>query len=150
MIFIGKTGSGKTTLCQKLQDLKLQYKKTQMVEYYKDAIDTPGEYLENRAYYHAFMVSAADAKMIALLADPTVEENYLPPMFSTVFDKKVIGIVTKISLVVEQKKIELAKQSLQKAGANPVFLVDTWTGEGIQSLFDYLEEHCAEGEKSKV
>jgi len=32
VIFIGKTGSGKTTLCQKIHDLDLEYKKTQSVE----------------------------------------------------------------------------------------------------------------------
>ncbi len=30
IIFMGKTGSGKTTLCQKLDDLELRYRKTQL------------------------------------------------------------------------------------------------------------------------
>ena len=45
VIFIGKTGSGKTTLCQKLDELDIKYKKTQSVEKYKNSIDTPGEFL---------------------------------------------------------------------------------------------------------
>ena len=31
IIFMGRTGSGKTTLCQKLDALELKYKKTQSV-----------------------------------------------------------------------------------------------------------------------
>ena len=42
VIFIGKTGCGKTTLCQKLNELEIKYKKTQAVELYDNAIDTPG------------------------------------------------------------------------------------------------------------
>ena len=66
VIFIGKTGSGKTTLCQKLHDLEIQYKKTQSIEVYDESIDTPGEYLENRFYYKALIVTAADADIIAV------------------------------------------------------------------------------------
>lgn len=32
IIFIGKTGCGKTTLCQKLHNMALTYKKTQAVD----------------------------------------------------------------------------------------------------------------------
>ena len=55
IIFMGKTGSGKTTLCQKLDQLELKYKKTQSVELYNNAIDTPGEYMENRNLYNALI-----------------------------------------------------------------------------------------------
>ena len=70
-----KTGSGKTTLCQKLDQLELKYKKTQSIEVYNNAIDTPGEYMENRMLYHALITTSADAKIIALVYDPTQEEN---------------------------------------------------------------------------
>ncbi|MBU4439407.1 MAG: EutP/PduV family microcompartment system protein, partial [Firmicutes bacterium] len=40
---IGKIGSGKTTLMQRLNEEELKYSKTQMVSYYDDFIDTPGE-----------------------------------------------------------------------------------------------------------
>ncbi len=75
VIFMGKTGSGKTTLCQKLDELELEYKKTQSIELYNDAIDTPGEYMENRTLYNALMTTSVDAKIIALVYDCTQEEN---------------------------------------------------------------------------
>ena len=73
MIFIGQSGCGKTTLCQKLNEEEIRYKKTQAVERYGESIDTPGEYLENRHFYNALIMSAVDAGIIALVADPTSE-----------------------------------------------------------------------------
>ena len=48
LMLVGKTGVGKTTLTQRLNKEKLEYKKTQMVDYIGEIIDTPGEYIENR------------------------------------------------------------------------------------------------------
>lgn len=140
VIFIGKTGSGKTTLCQKLNALKLEYKKTQAVELYQNAIDTPGEYLENRHYYSALIMTAVDADLIALIGDPTAEESFIPPAFAGSFSKKVIGIITKISLVEQQEQIEKVKTKLLEAGAEKIFEIDTVDNIGIKQLFDYLSE----------
>ncbi|MGL5354913.1 MAG: EutP/PduV family microcompartment system protein, partial [Clostridium sp.] len=63
VIFIGKTGCGKTTLCQSLDSEEIKYRKTQSVEIYNSSIDTPGEYLENRFYYKALIVTSADADL---------------------------------------------------------------------------------------
>lgn len=140
VIFIGKTGSGKTTLCQKLNALKLEYKKTQAVELYNNAIDTPGEYLENRHYYSALIMTAVDADLIALIGDPTAEENFIPPAFAGSFSKKVIGIITKISLVKQQEQIEKVKTKLLESGAEKIFEIDTIDNIGIKQLFEYLSE----------
>lgn len=138
IIFIGKTGSGKTTLCQKLNDLKLEYKKTQAVEIYNNAIDTPGEYLENRHYYSALIMTAVDADLIALIGDPTAEENFIPPAFTGSFSKEVIGIITKISLIQDEEKIIKVEKQLKEAGVTKIFKIDTVKNIGIETLFDYL------------
>ncbi|BFL46931.1 ethanolamine utilization protein EutP [Lactonifactor longoviformis] len=138
VIFMGKTGCGKTTLCQKLHEQELKYKKTQAVERYGDAIDTPGEYLENRHFYNALIMSAIDARMIALVADPTSSYQAIPPGFASIFGKKVIGIITKCREAT-QEQIQKARGELQAGGAWPIFAVDTPAGVGIPELFDYLE-----------
>lgn len=140
IIFMGRTGCGKTTLCQKLNELEIKYKKTQAVEVYDNAIDTPGEYLENRHYYSALIQTSVDAKLIAILADPTAEANYIPPAFTGTFAKEVIGIITKINLVTDQKRIERVRQELQSAGIQKIFMVDTIDGVGIKELFEYVHE----------
>lgn len=140
IIFIGKTGCGKTTLCQKLNELEIKYKKTQAVELYENAIDTPGEYLENRHYYSALIMSAVDAKIIALVADPTAYDHFIPPAFAGSFAKEVIGIITKVNLVTDDKQILKVEEGLKAGGASHIFKVDTVDGVGIEPLFTYLQE----------
>lgn len=138
IIFMGKTGSGKTTLCQKLDQLELKYKKTQSVELYNNAIDTPGEYVENRNLYNALITTAVDAKIIAIVYDCTQEENYIAPGFASMFCKDVIGIITKINKATNEE-IELANERLLLAGVSKVFKVDTIDNIGLEELFNYLE-----------
>lgn len=140
IIFMGRTGSGKTTLCQKLNDMEIKYKKTQSVELYDNAIDTPGEYMENRNFYRALIMTAVDAKLIAILADPTVYDNYIPPAFAGTFAKEIIGIVTKIKIAKSEADILRVERELREAGAQKIFHVDTVEEVGIEELFDYIHE----------
>lgn len=140
IIFIGKTGSGKTTLCQSIDKLELKYRKTQSVEVYNKSIDTPGEYLENRYYYKALVVTAADADIIALVYDCTKEESYIAPGFASMFMKDVIGIITKIDLAEDESLIKRAEKRLKEAGVSNIFKVDTLSGYGIEELVNYIEE----------
>ena len=138
VLFIGKTGSGKTTLCQWLHEQTPKYQKTQAVTYFEDAIDTPGEYLEQRGFYSALMVTACDADLIALVADPTAEENFLPVGVSGAFTKPVVGIVTKRRQA-DSAAIRRAERSLPDAGARQIFVVDTLFGDGLAALRQTIE-----------
>jgi ethanolamine utilization protein EutP len=140
VIFMGRTGSGKTTLCQKLDELELKYKKTQSVEVYNKAIDTPGEYLEHRHFYKALIMSAVDAEIIVLVGDPLALENYIPPSFAGSFAKELIGVITKINLVTEYSQIQKVEEELWAAGVSHIFKVDTVEGIGIEELFAYLDK----------
>lgn len=137
---MGRTGSGKTTLCQKLDALELKYKKTQSVELYDNAIDTPGEYMENRNFYRALIMTAVDAKLIAILGDPTVRDNYIPPAFAGTFAKEIIGIVTKVAIADSEEDIKRVEMELRQAGARNIFRVDTVEEIGIEELFHYIHE----------
>jgi len=59
-MLIGSIGAGKTTLSQALIDEIIRYKKTQSIEFGDYIIDTPGEYLDNRVYYNALIVTSAE------------------------------------------------------------------------------------------
>lgn len=140
IIFMGRTGSGKTTLCQKLDALELKYRKTQAVELYDNAIDTPGEYMENRNFYRALIMTAVEAKLIAILGDPTVKDNYIPPAFAGTFAKEIIGIVTKVAIAESEADIARVERELREAGARKIFRVDTVEDIGIEELFHYIHD----------
>ncbi|PFJ16599.1 ethanolamine utilization protein EutP [Bacillus cereus] len=140
VIFIGKTGSGKTTLCQKLHKHVIEYKKTQAIENFDYAIDTPGEYIENRHYYKALIVTSVDADIVGLVQDCTEEGSYFPPAFGNIFPQPVIGIVTKIDQVENRDKIEQAKKHLETAGAEQIFEISTTQNIGIYKLEQFLED----------
>lgn len=136
---MGKTGAGKTSLCQSLNNLAVEYKKTQAVDFYQNSIDTPGEYMESRFYKQALIMSAADADVIAFVYDCTQDEGYIPPGFGSMFPKEIIGIITKTDLVNNRDRIELAKDRLRMAGATEIFEVNTLKSEGIDKILNYLK-----------
>lgn len=139
ILLIGKTGSGKTTLIQRLTDAPLQYQKTQTIRRHLQFIDTPGEYLENRGYYKALITSSYDADLIGLVQDCSSEEAWLPPLFSSAFSKPVIGIVTKADLAQRPEQLARAEALLRRAGAQEIFLVSAVENRGIAALSAYIQ-----------
>jgi ethanolamine utilization protein EutP len=139
VMFVGRTGCGKTTLYQALHNRPIEYKKTQAIDFFDDTIDTPGEYMENVRYYRALNVTAADCDVIALVHDCTNEISIFPPQFSSMFSKPVIGIITKIDLCNDKEPIKKAEKSLLDAGAKRIFKVSSVNNEGIEELKRWLK-----------
>lgn len=134
IMFVGRTGCGKTTLTQVLQNEEIDYKKTQAIEFFQNTIDTPGEYIENRAYYRALIVSSSDCDIIGLIQDCNDEECIFPPSFGCTFAKPVVGIITKVDLCEEERFIERAEMYLKDAGAEQVFKISSISKEGIEDI----------------
>lgn len=143
-IFIGKSGCGKTTLVQRLENRNIAYRKTQTVEHTMHFIDTPGEYLERRGMYRALVVSAVDADVIGLVQECGEDNTWIPPSFASMFAKPVIGIVSKADLAKSEEQIVFASDVLVRAGVEQVFVVSAVRDIGLDPLQDYLR---ASGEK---
>lgn len=139
-IFIGKSGCGKTTLIQRLENETLSYKKTQMVEHYLNFIDTPGEYLERRNMYRALIVSSADADVIGLVQECGADNTWLPPSFAGTFAKPVFGVVSKADLAQSQADIDFATEILKSAGVERVFVVSAVQSTGLEPLLEFLAD----------
>lgn len=139
VIFIGKSGCGKTSLCQRLQGEEVRYKKTQSIDLYVDSIDTPGEYLENRAYYSALITTAAEANIIALVQECGDTISKMPPGFAGTFGRDVIGIVTKIDKENCENSMMIIEEQLRSAGVTRIFKVSAYTGEGIDEVKRFIE-----------
>lgn len=138
IILVGHVACGKTTLCQRLNGLEQIYKKTQAVEVINFTIDTPGEYLEHRAYLRSLTVSSVDTDLVLFLQDATSERFMFSPGQSAAFPIPVIGVVTKVDLATE-KQVEQAVELLHLAGADPVFRISSIRGDGMDALMEYLQ-----------
>lgn len=136
LLLIGKTRSGKTTLSQVLHGRALQYRKTQAVSYDGRIIDTPGEYMENRRYYSALLATSTQCDLVGLVQDGTARNSVFPPGFSSMFSKKVIGIVSKID--VESCDLARAVKFLRWAGAKEIIPISSVDRVGLSDLEQYL------------
>lgn len=138
LMLIGTTGCGKTTLSQKLNRLKVEYKKTQMVGYEGNVIDTPGEYIECKTFYRALNVISMEADIIALVQSSLEQTSLFPPNFSNMFNnKKIIGIITKIDLNNNVKTIE---NSLYNAGVEKIYKSELNDTDDLNRLIALIKE----------
>ncbi len=138
IILIGRSGAGKTTLCQYINKEDLRYHKTQTVHVINQSmIDTPGEYLERTYLRGALMVSSVDADLLLLVQDASEDGTMFPPAFVSSFAKPSVGVVTKSDLA-DDTQIENAKKHLLAAGAEKIFVTSSVCGEGFKPLLDEL------------
>ena len=138
IILIGHTACGKTTLCQRINGKKVEYKKTQAIEVINCTIDTPGEYLEHRSFLRGLMVTAVETEVALFVQDATSDRFMFSPGQSAAFPVEVVGVVTKTDIANDQQ-IKDAVSLLKLAGANPVFCVSAVQGTGMEELLSYLE-----------
>ncbi len=140
ILIIGQTGCGKTTLSQRLLNEEIRYKKTQSVEVLGDVIiDTPGEYVQSKQFYRALVVTAVEADYILMLQDSSEDQCSFSPMMKGMFNKPIIGVMTKIDLSVDKHRIAMLEELLTMSGAERIFHVSSTTGEGIKELSEFLE-----------
>lgn len=139
VMMMGRVSCGKTTLCQYLLGQELQYHKTQTVQILGDAIDTPGEYVENRALMRGLTVTAVDADAVLFLQDCTDLECRFSPGQAAMYGRPVIGVVSKIDAAPDGQAVEDARMLLRLSGADPIFAISAYTGEGVGELVEYLE-----------
>lgn len=146
IMFIGPVGVGKTTLTQRLKGLDITYYKTQAIEFHDSVIDTPGEFLQHRRFYNALTVTSAEAEVIGLLTSAIATINTFPQGFASLFNKPVIGIITKIDLVTEPSILERPRKQLYLAGAKEIFEVSSTENTGVDMLQAYLSKDDKIGE----
>ncbi len=140
MMLIGRSGAGKTTFCQALNDLKLEYKKTQAIEFLDNAIDTPGEYMERQSLYRALIVTAIEADLIVMVQSCTDEVCVFPPGLSGMFGKPAVGIISKTDLAEKPEMIEEAEQKLRLAGCDRIYPISSLRKDGLSEIRRFLEE----------
>ncbi|QMI05638.1 propanediol utilization protein PduV [Citrobacter sp. RHB25-C09] len=139
MMLIGPSQCGKTSLTQCLRGESLQYQKTQAIVWTAEAIDTPGEYLENRCLYSALLASACEANIIALVLNSNAEWSPFSPGFTVPMNRPTIGIITKSDLATPQQ-IARVTCWLDMSGAQRVFVTSAVDNSGLAELFAFLNQ----------
>ena len=137
-MLVGKTGAGKTSFTQAMQGEDLVYKKTQAVNIVNNAIDTPGEFVENRALYRALITSGADAEVIVLVQDCTDDTCMFAPGFATMFGKPTVGLVSKVDIAENEEAIEQAREKLELAGCDRIFYISNKDRRGVDDVKAYI------------
>lgn len=135
IILMGRSGVGKTTLKQALRNEKIEYKKTQYIDWNDWIIDTPGEYVENRNLSSALGLYAYEADVVALLLSADDWFSVYSPNMVGLVNRDVVGVVTKTDLEDPRK----AENWLRLAGCTKIFKVNSITGDGVKELVDYLK-----------
>lgn len=136
-MLIGETRVGKSSLIRKLSGEDYVARRAMAVEYCGQFINTPGEFLENRRFYNALITSSADCDILLFVQDAVRKSSLFPPLFASMFNRKVIGIVSKIDA--PEANIERAQRFLQNAGVKKSHLISSMTGEGMDSLRQMLQ-----------
>ncbi len=134
----GRSETGKTTLMQALKGEKITYHKTQYVNHFDVIIDTPGEYAETNKLAGALVMYSYEADVVGLLLSAIEQYSLYPPCCTSVVNREVIGIVTKIDH--KDANPERAAEWLRLAGCKKVFFVSAYTGEGVTDILEYLKE----------
>ena len=66
-----------------------------------------------------------------------IRDRY-PPNVTTLCNREVIGIVTKIDH--PQANVRQAEEWLRLAGCEKIFRISSYTGEGVPELLEFLKE----------
>ena len=138
VIFIGRSGAGKTTLSQALLGEDTEYRKTQSVEHRGFTIDTPGEYAETKTLAGALAVFTYEADVVGLIISANEPYSLFGPNITSMANREVIGIVT--GLTKKGANPDRAERWLKLSGCKKIFRVDSKTGEGIPELATFLQE----------
>ena len=135
---MGRSECGKTTLTQALKGEHIQYHKTQYINYFDVIIDTPGEYIQTKQLGYALALYAYEADVVGLLLSATEPYSLYPPNITSMVNREVVGIVTKINE--KGATPERAKRWLKLTGCKTIFFVDSKRQQGIAEILEYLRE----------
>ena len=132
VIFVGRSGAGKTTLTQALSGEGLHYAKTQDVKNDGFMIDTPGEY---------------EADIVGLLMSADEPYCLFSPNMVSMCNREVIGIITGIDK--PHANLPRVTNWLKQTGVKRIFYLSSVTGEGVEELKSFLRDFDPKAEKAK-
>ncbi len=95
-------------------------------------VDSPGEFLENRRLLPALLTSSTTCNIVVLVQDAAAITSPFSPGFAAMFNKRVIGVVTKIDK--ESSCSERAEEFLRRAGVKEIIKTSAVEKTGLDRL----------------
>ncbi|MDD3279160.1 MAG: EutP/PduV family microcompartment system protein [Lachnospiraceae bacterium] len=141
LFLMGRSEAGKTSLMQALKGEELHYHKTQYTNTDDIAIDTPGEYSETKKCGVGLACFSFEADVIAILCAADEPFSLFEANCQCFLNRPLIGIITKIDS--PYANIPMVSQWLINSGCEQIFQVNNLTGEGIDTLREFLDEEPA-------
>lgn len=139
IVFVGEVDAGKSALIAKLLTQKTNTGKTQAPIYYDgNVVDTPGEFVDNRAWSGALISTISTVKTIVYL-QPANAKRFAPPSgILTIYpNKRIVGVISKVD--VENANVDKAIRFLkQNRIPEPYIEVSIYDPASIQMLSDVL------------
>lgn len=136
---IGEVDAGKSALITRLVNPNGNQRKTQAPIYYSGSvIDTPGEYVDNRAWNGPLLSTISSVNTIVYLQPANAAKFSAPPGLLRVYpNKKLIGVISKVDA--DDANIENAEKLLKDNGVQgPYFHTSIFDDNSINKLRDFL------------
>ena len=139
-MLIGEWHSGKSSLIRMLSGKDYRSRKVFALDFFEGFVNTPSEFLENRRFYPSLITASADCGILLFLQAADRKSSQLPPMFASMFNRSVFGVVTRLDC--PNADAGLARLFLQNAGVRRIFEVNAASGAGIGALREALAQEC--------
>lgn len=136
VMFLGRSGCGKTTLIQALRHEEIHYQKTQAISYHSLLLDTPGEYAQVTNLGRALAIFSYEVDIVAMICSAKEDYSLYGPNVVPHINREVIGVVTKIDIPGSWP--DTAEEWLRISGCRKIFRVSSYTGTGMDALREYL------------
>ena len=138
IMLVGEWKSGKSSLIRCLSGGDYRPRKVFALDYHGCFINTPSEFLENRRFYPSLITASADCGALLFVQAADRSTSQLPPQFASMFNRLVLGVVTRIDL--PEARVDLARRFLENAGVRRILEVSAVTGAGLAELKTALGE----------
>ncbi len=146
-MLIGESHSGKSSLIRALTGEAYEPRKALALQYFHNFVDTPGEFLENRRFFRFLLTASQEVDILLFAQDATRIICMLRPGFATMFNREVVGVITKCDHV--QADIVRARRLLTYTGLHHLIETDVKTGRGLDELRAELAR-CQDNGKGAV
>lgn len=136
IMLMGERGVGRRTVARLLGCTVTDLRQMMAVQYAGNFVFPPPEFLENRRFYCALITLASECSAILAVQDATRTTSAFPPGFARIFNRTVIGVITKTDL--PNAHIERAHRYLHSAGTQRIVAVSSVTTAGVDDLLAHL------------